>query len=120
MTKPASLLSGIALAATLGLASVPGASADPLAQLEGRSVDLGNDVHGTVYYVAQRGGAYLVVATISSGPDSTPVRFEAALADGQSVELSTPRDAGQPAQTVSIHRAGSQVSVSESDGPNIN
>lgn len=117
MTKLASVLSGIALAATLGLASVPDASADPLAQIEGRSIDLGHNVHGTVYYVAERDGFYYVVTTIDAGPDSAPVRFEATLADGQSLELSTPRDVGQPAQTVSVHRVGGRVNISGNNGP---
>lgn len=119
MTKIAPLFSGAALAAALGLAGVPGASAEPLAPIEGRGIDLGRDVHGTVYWVAERDGAYLVVATVASGPDGTPVRFEAALADGQRVELSTPREAGQPARTFSIRRTGGRVGVSESGGPKI-
>ena len=49
MAKLASALSGVALAAALGLAGVPDALADPLAQIEGRSIDLGRNVHGTVY-----------------------------------------------------------------------
>lgn len=119
MTKLASLFSGIALAAALGLASVQGVSADPLAQIEGRSIDLGRNVHGTVYYVAERDGAYYVVTTIDAGPDSAPVRFEATLADGQSLKFSTPSDVGQPAQTVSVHRIGARVSISGNDGPSM-
>lgn len=119
MIKLASVLSGIALAAALGLANVPGASADPLAQIEGRSIDLGRNVHGTVYYVAGRDGAYDVVTTIDAGPDSSPVRFEATLADGQSLKISTPRDVGRPAQTVSVHRTGARVNISGNNGPSI-
>lgn len=88
-------------------------------QIEGRSIDLGRDVHGTVYYVAERNGAYDVVTTIDAGPDSAPVRFEATLADGQSLELSTPGDVGQPARTVSIHRISNRVGISGNDSPRI-
>lgn len=119
MTKLASHFSSIALASALGLASVPGASADPLAQIEGRSIDLGRDVRGIVYYVAERNGAYDVVTTIDAGPDSAPVRFETTLADGQSLELSTPRDVGQPARIVSIQRIGNRVSISGSGSTSI-
>jgi hypothetical protein len=91
--------------------------AEPLPQIAGQSFDLGRGVHGTIYYVVERDGTYSVVATLDSGPASTPVRFEAMLADGQYVELSTPRKVGQAAQTVWIRRIGNSVSVSEGNGP---
>lgn len=119
MTKLASIYSAIALASAFGLASAPGAAADPLAQIEGRNIDLGRNVHGTVYYVAERDGAYYVVTTVDAGPDSAPVRFEATLADGQSLKFSTPGDARQASRTVSVHRIGADVSVSEDGSPNI-
>ncbi len=66
-------------------------------------------MHGTIYYVAGHGDVYRVVTTVDSGSDSTPVRFEAVLADGQSIELLTPLVVGQPALTVLLHQTVSQV-----------
>jgi len=96
-----------ALAGALALAGIATAHADELRPLDGRFVDLGN-VSGVVYYGPEAEGDR-VVATLAQAEVGTPMRFEAVLAPGQSVVLSTPRDAGVAAYAVEISRRGDQV-----------
>jgi hypothetical protein len=67
---------------------------------------------GVAYYTVEPDGLR-VVATLAEGEDGTPVRVEALLAAGQSVVISSPREAGAPASRVEIARTGDQVQVSE-------
>ena len=97
------------LAAAFALASIGAATANELRPVEGRSIDLGQ-VSGVAYYTVERDG-FRVVATFAQGEAGTPVRFEAVLAPGQSVVLSTPRAAGVAPRRVQISRQSDRVLV---------
>ena len=99
------------LAAAFSLAAVTAARADGLRPIEGRTIDLGH-VSGVVYYTVEHDG-FRVVATFAQGETGTPVRFEALLAPGQSVVLSTPRAAGVAPREVQISRQNDRVLVHE-------
>ena len=96
-------------AAALALSSIGAAQADGLRPIQGQSIDLG-DMSGVAYYTAERDG-YRIVATLAQGATGTPVRFEAVLAPGQSVVLSTPRAIGVSANAVEISRENDTMSV---------
>jgi hypothetical protein len=93
------------LAATFTLAALGAAHADGVRPLEARSIDLG-EVSGVAYYTVERDG-FRVVATLTQGEAGTPVRMVTVLAPGQSVVLSSPREAG----TVEISRQADTVLV---------
>jgi len=97
------------LAAAFALASIGAAQANELRPVEGRSIDLGQ-ISGVAYYTVERDG-FRIVATLAQGESGTPVRFEAVLAPGQSVVLSTPRAAGVAASAVEISRQNDRVLV---------
>jgi hypothetical protein len=99
------------LAAISALAFVGAAHADSLGPIEGRSIRLG-EVSGIAYYTVERDG-FRVVATFAQGENGTPVRVEAVLAPGQSIVLSTPRDAGAAPDAVEISRQDDLVLVRE-------
>jgi hypothetical protein len=99
------------LAATFALAAITAAHAEGLQPLEGRTIDLG-DVSGVAYYTVERDG-FRVVATFAEREAGTPIRFEAVLAPGQSVVLSTPREVGVAPYAVEISRRGDEVLVQE-------
>lgn len=91
-----------------------GAHADPLGPVQGRSVDLGT-LSGVVYYTVEA-NFYRVVATLqTTGAQPTPVRFVATLAPEQSITLSAPRGAGEPAIEVRFVRRGAQMFVDRGD-----
>jgi hypothetical protein len=99
------------LAATSALAFVGAAHADSLRPIEGRSIHLG-EVSGIAYFTVERDG-FRVVATLAQGENGTPVRVEAVLTSGQSVVLSTPREAGAAPDAVEISRQDDRVLVRE-------
>jgi hypothetical protein len=99
------------LAAAFTLASIGAAHANELRPVEGRSIRLG-EVSGVAYYTVERDG-FRVVATFAQGETGTPLRFEALLAPGQSVVLSTPRAAGVAPRRVQISRQNDRVLVHE-------
>ena len=96
------------LAAAFAL-SIGVAHADGLQPIEGQSIHLG-EVSGVAYYTVER-DAFRLVATLAQGEAGTPVRIEAFLASGQSLVLSTPREAGTGSNAVEISRRGDQVLV---------
>jgi hypothetical protein len=100
------ILSTAALALTLsGTAHAQG-----LKPIQSQRIDLGQ-VAGDAYYTVDHDG-YRVVATFAErGGATTPVRFEAVLAPGQTVKFSAPRAPGQPADAVEISRQNDQVLV---------
>jgi hypothetical protein len=102
---------GTILAAAFTSALAGSAHADGPRPTEGRSIDLG-EVSGVAYYTVERDG-FRVVATLAQGEAGTPVRFEAVLAPGQSVVLSTPRGTGVTPEAVEISRRDDQVLVRE-------
>ncbi len=97
------------MAAALALAVVGPIQAEGLKPIQGQGIDLGA-VSGVAYYTVERDG-FRVIATLAQGEDATPVRFEATLAPGQSVLLSTPRGAGIPPDAVEISRHADTVLV---------
>lgn len=104
----------IATAAIAFLGLVGAAGADELKPIQARSVSLG-DLSGVAYFTPGATG-YRVVVTLARGEATQPVRFETVLADGQSVILSAPREAGSAAQTVEISREGDTVLVARAQG----
>ncbi len=101
------------LAATAALVVAASAHADGVKPIEGKSFTLGA-VSGVVYYTEGVAG-YQVVATMTDAADGTVVRFVATLAPEQSVTLSTPRGAGEPAIEVRFVRHGETLFV-DGDG----
>jgi hypothetical protein len=97
------------LATALALTFFSAAHADGLRPQQAQSIDLG-ELSGVAYYTVERNG-FRVVATLAQGDTGTPVRFEAVLASGQSVVLSTPRAVGIPADAVEISRTNDTMSV---------
>lgn len=87
------------------------AQATELAPIAAHDIRLG-PVSGIVYYTDEADG-YRVVATLASGEDSRPVRFEAVLAPGQTMILSSPREAGVAPETVEIVRDADRLVVRE-------
>ena len=77
--------------------------------VEARSIDLG-EMSGVAYYTVERDG-FRVVTTLAQGEAGTPVRVVAVLAPGQSVVLSTPREAGAAPAAVEISRQADTVLV---------
>ena len=67
---------------------------------------------GTAYYTVKR-ASFRVVATLAQGEAGTPVRIETVLAPGQSVVLSTLREAGITPNAVEISQCDNQVLVHE-------
>ena len=88
-----------------------GAQAEELQPIQGRSIALG-PVNGMAYYTNDAAGSR-VVATLSSGEGSTPVRVVATLAAGQSVTLSVPHGVGEPATEVTFSRQRERVFVTD-------
>jgi hypothetical protein len=97
------------LAATFTLASLGAAHADGVRPFQARNIDLG-EVAGIAYYTVERDG-FRVVSTVAQGGAGTPIRVVAVLAPGQSVVLSTPREAGVAPVAVEITRQADTVLV---------
>ena len=103
----------VALAAIVALSTGLGtAGAAEIKPVQGGSVDLGT-LSGVAYYTPEPRG-YRVVVTLAPRAAAPAVRFEAVLADTQSVTLSTPRQAEAPAETIEISRAGDRILVQPS------
>jgi hypothetical protein len=91
------------LAAALGLLPLGPVHAEGLKPFQGRAIDLG-DVSAVAYYTVER-DSYRVIATLAKkAEDAVPVRVVATLAPNQSLTLSTPHEAGAPADAVEIIR----------------
>jgi hypothetical protein len=98
------------IAAALALGLVAPAAARDINPIQDQRVGLGA-AQGDFYYTVRQDG-YHVVATLSgSGDGAVPLRFEATLAPGQTVTLSTPRAAGEISNAVVISRQNDRVSV---------
>ena len=91
--------------------TIGAAHAEGLQPIAGQSIHLGH-VSGVAYYTVEPDG-FRLVATLAQGEAGTPVRVEAILAAGQSVVLSTPREAGAGRHAVQISRHGDQVLVNK-------
>ena len=99
----------ISFAAITLLAVIATAKADPLLPYEGESIDLGR-LHGVAYYSEQPDG-FRVVATLAEGEAGLPVRFEATLADHQTLTISVPQGSEAPPRRVEFLRTGDSLVV---------
>ncbi len=99
--------------AAVALLTAGGAYADGLKPIEAQSFTLGTAT-GIVYYTVESAG-YRVVATLQSGGTATIVRFIATLTPEQSITLSSPRDAGEPAMEVRLVRHGDTLFVDDGE-----
>jgi hypothetical protein len=98
-----------AAVAALTLAAAPALAAD-LLPVHSQSIDLGG-IAGDAYYTVEPEG-YRVIATFAQrGEPGAAMRFQAVLAPGQSVIVSTPRATGEPANAVEIIRQQNRVVV---------
>jgi hypothetical protein len=100
------------LAAALALLLLGPAHADGLKPLQGEVIDLG-DVSGVAYYTVERDGFRVVATLAKKDEDAVPVRVVAVLAPDQSLTLSTPHEAGAPADAVEIIRRADTLLVKE-------
>jgi hypothetical protein len=98
------------LAAALALAAIGPADAEGLKPLQGQVIDLG-DVSGVAYYTVEHDGFRVVATLAKKDEDAMPVRVVAVLAPGQSLTLSTPHEAGTPADAVDFIRRADTVLV---------
>ena len=103
-------ISAAALVAPIILGS---ASAQELREIQNYSIHLG-PVVGSVYF-DRIGPDALLVATLSSGPDATPIRMLTTLAAGQRAVVSVPQGPGQPALQVIFWRQGDHILVEDGD-----
>jgi predicted aconitase len=101
-----------ALAAALALLSAGPAQADGLKPFRGRVIDLG-DVSGVAYYTVERDGFRVIATLAKKAEDAVPVRVVATLAPDQSLTLSTPHEAGAPADAVEIVRRADTLLIHE-------
>jgi hypothetical protein len=93
------------------LAVSSGAEAGQIRETTGFDIALG-EFSGVLYYVPDADG-YHVVATVSSGERTTPLRFMATLAEGQSVVLSIPGKTGEPERRLKVARTGDRLLVTD-------
>jgi hypothetical protein len=100
---------GVIIAASLIVALAGNAQADGIKTIASRSINLG-EVSGVAYYTVESAG-YHVVATLAHGETGMPMRFEAVLAPGQSMMLSTPEFGSTGSTRVEISREGDQLLV---------
>jgi hypothetical protein len=78
----------------------------------GQSIDLGS-VSGVVYYTVEKSG-YRIVATLADA-DCKAVRFEAVLAPGQTIVLSSPSARGEAPVRIEIIGAVTNTIVDEAE-----
>ncbi|WP_407526942.1 hypothetical protein [Methylobacterium oryzisoli] len=103
------------LAATAALSLIGAAQAETVKPARANSLDLG-PLAGIAYYTVEPKG-YRVVVTLAPRAAAPAIRFEAVLAAGQSVTLSTPRQAGATSRAVEISRDGDTVSITPASDP---
>ncbi|MGH6924118.1 MAG: hypothetical protein ACRED5_10305 [Propylenella sp.] len=100
--------------AALALACMTIAGASSAAELApgaGHSVMLA-EFTGTLYYTVEPDG-FRVVATLASGAEGLPIRFESTLASGQRFVLSVPRAVGEEPLEFVVVRNGDLLVVSD-------
>ncbi|KMO24938.1 hypothetical protein ACQVP2_04550 [Methylobacterium aquaticum] len=94
---------------TAAFAAASAAAAQDLRPSGAASLDLG-PLAGVAYYAPEPAG-YRVVVTLAPRAAAPASRFEAVLASGQSITVSSPRQEGAPARAVAITRTGDTVAV---------
>jgi len=105
MKRIALAFAAFAIAATSALNI---ATADKLPPTFGRTIELG-PINGVAYYTVTKDGFH-VVATLANA-FSPSVRFEAVLAPGQSVIVSSPNAYGEEAARIEISRQNDDIQV---------
>jgi hypothetical protein len=90
--------------------AVTAAQAGELAPYQAASIELGS-IRGVAYYTELASG-YRVVTTLADGEAGLPVRFEATLADNQSLTISVPGRFGELGEMLEISRAGDKLVIS--------
>jgi hypothetical protein len=95
----------LVLAALVAASSA--ASADVMVPRGGESIAVGG-FHGVAFYTEERDG-YRVVMTLANGATGTPVRFEATLADRQSLTISVPGKIGERGEALEVARASDKL-----------
>jgi hypothetical protein len=100
------------LAAALALSSLGPAHAEGLKPFQGRVIDLG-DVSAVAYYTVERDGFRVVATLAKKDENAVPVRVVATLAAGQGLTLSSPHEAGAPADAVEIIRRANTLFIHE-------
>jgi hypothetical protein len=98
------------------LSAIGTADAADLTPIAGRGIALGQ-VAGVAYYTVEDEG-YRVVATLVAGENARAIRFEAVLAPGQHLVLSTPREAGTAPDAVEISREDDRLVVRQASFTN--
>ena len=101
----------IALAAILAV--ITPAYADAIEPYHGETIELGS-IRGVTYYTETPSG-YRVVTTLADDDAGLPLRFEATLADQQSLVISVPGRAGEQSIAIEISRAGGKIILSPAD-----
>jgi hypothetical protein len=109
MINTRTLIAVILAVGVSGSAAIASAATQSVLPIQDKTVHMGA-VTGDVYYTVRPDG-YHVVATFAERGTRPPVRFEAILAPGQSVTISTPRAVGQPADAVEITRQQDRLFV---------
>lgn len=100
--------------ATVALGAAPALAGDTTpAPSAAHLLDLGA-VSGVAYYTIEPQG-FRVVATLVESEGGTPVRVSGLLAPGQSLTLSTPREAGLSPVAVEISREADTLLVTSSE-----
>jgi hypothetical protein len=102
-------LRGVFITAGCAVSIAGPAQAEELATIASRSIDLGG-ISGVAYYTVEPSG-YHVVATLAHSESAMPVRFEAVLAPGQTLKLSTPGTANVAPAVIEISRDGDRLLV---------
>ena len=100
-----------ALAAGLILAGAAAHAAE-LKPIQAATISL-NEVKGIAYYTVEPDG-FRVVATVTAGQDSAPVRLTAVLIDGQKLVFSVPGPVGSTATEMEIVRKGDTLTITDS------
>ncbi|MBC8130484.1 MAG: hypothetical protein H7Y08_09210 [Rhizobiaceae bacterium] len=100
-------------AAALMSAGSAASLADEVAPLAGKAVFL-DAASGVVYYTKEADG-FRVVATLSASERAAPLRFIATLADGQTITVSVPVEAGKSERALAISRRGETLTVAEAE-----
>lgn len=101
MTRSAAKSAAAAAIALSALVVAHPLAAGEMKPISAQSIALGA-VNGVAYYTTEADGFH-VVATLADA-DSQPMRFEATLAQGQSMIVSVPRGYGEPADSLKISR----------------
>jgi hypothetical protein len=98
----------VAAATLLPILAVTGHAAQ-LQPIAAQPIQFGS-ISGSAYYTEDPDG-YRVVATLSAGEETRPVRFETVLAPGQTVVLSAPGAVGTTPEKLEISRDADNVVI---------